>query len=117
MRALVLALAVAVSPIALTICQFTCSQQAMAHQRQDAKPACHESGSVSGGIALGPDGRCHRADSDVQFVKASRPFPSLATAVRSLTALPIRPPASRFADRIPLAPSLTPPLSFSPLRI
>lgn len=117
MRFLVLLLAVAISPLTLTVCEWTCAFPAAAVE-QAATPSCHEDMDTPSGPAVEASTPCQhdRALSRLQLAKQSAPF-ALVVAFDpepALSAPAMVPVRATFQTR---ASTWLPPPRISPLRI
>jgi hypothetical protein len=115
-RPLILLLALAISPVALTVCQLTCSAHVAGHQHAAEVPSCHESMPESDGPALKPDNLCRHSEGDLLLAKAPPVFQLsvVPTEASTFVVLIERPTDSLEATAIPSASS---PLLLLPLRI
>ncbi|HKW00010.1 MAG TPA: hypothetical protein VJN96_09295 [Vicinamibacterales bacterium] len=74
MRAFVVLLALAISPVALTVCQLTCSAETALHQHLGGVPSCHESTGLPTGPTVKADSGCEHSDGDLVLTKALTTF-------------------------------------------
>lgn len=83
MRSLVLVLALAISHVALTVCQLTCSAHVAGHQHDAAVPSCHESSQMYDGPALRAPNLCQHSEGELLLAKAPPAFQLLVAQVPS----------------------------------
>ena len=117
MRALVLVLCLAVSPLALTLCTVTCALPATPAERV-AMPSCHEDMDATAGLASNAETSCQhdRAPSSVVPAKRAVPF-ALMVAFAPEPVAPIPVSVSTTTADAFVASSPSPPPRLAALRI
>lgn len=116
MRTLVLILALAVSPVALTVCQLTCSAHVAGHQHAAAVSSCHERTQAPDGVDLKADNTCRHSEGELLLAKASPAFQLLVVPMQSTTAVMLIERSTNSLEAT-VTPSASPPLVLLPLRI
>lgn len=113
-KALVLVLALALTPLGKMVCQVTCL--AAATSTQPAAPSCHEDGAPQAGATLKTSGACHHSDAQLLLVKAGEQFQVTALLVEKCRLAVFIAPAIGTIELTALRSSSPPPLLL-PLRM
>jgi hypothetical protein len=116
MWSFVLVLALAISPVALAVCQVTCAEQVAGHQHDADVPSCHESTQASEGVALKTDNTCRHSEGELVLAKALPAF-ELALAPLQSTSVAVQIGRLTYAFEATAISSASPPPLLLPLRI